>query len=398
MNIILGITGSIAAYKAAILTRILVKKGHHVQIIMTEASKAFITPLTLSTLSKNPVHSNLFQDDTWDNHVELGLWADAFVIAPVTASTLSKMANGQSDNMLLATYLSAKCPIFFAPAMDLDMWKHPSTKRNLELLASYGNHLIPVENGELASGLVGEGRMAEPEHIVEHLDEYFKIEKDLFGQKVLVTAGPTYEDLDPVRFIGNNSSGKMGIAIAEEAKKRGAEVVLVQGPGQLQSEGLDHVIKVRSAQEMYEACEKNFEVCTIAVFAAAVADYTPESRSKVKLKKKDGEMSIPLKRTTDIAATLGARKRKDQLMVGFALETNDAVQNAQRKLKKKNFDFIVLNTLEDEGAGFQHDTNKVQFVLPEEDPIVFDLKPKKKVAVDIIDQLVKLLLKEKKSK
>lgn len=398
MNIILGVTGSIAAYKAAILTRIFVKNGHRVQIIMTEASKAFITPLTLSTLSKHPVHINLFEGDTWDNHVELGMWADAFVIAPVTASTLSKMANGQSDNMLLATYLSAKCPVFFAPAMDLDMWKHPSTLRNIELLTSYGNHLIPVESGELASGLVGEGRMAEPEHIVEHLNMYFNIKADLLGHKVLVTAGPTYEDLDPVRYIGNKSSGKMGIAIAEEARRRGAEVVLIQGPGILHSEEIENVIRVRSAQEMFEAAEKNFEDCSAAIFAAAVADYTSEQKSAVKLKKKDGEMSLALKRTSDIAATLGARKSSHQIMVGFALETNDAVENALRKLKKKNFDFIVLNTLEDEGAGFQHDTNKVQFILPEGDPIKFGLKPKKKVAVDIIDQLVKLLLKKNKGK
>ncbi len=390
-KVILGITGSIAAYKAALLTRLLIKNDCEVQVVMTKASTSFITPLTLSTLSKNKVHVNLFEDGTWDNHVELGLWADAFVIAPVTASTLSKMASGLSDNMLLATYLSAKCPVFFAPAMDLDMWKHPSTKRNLDLLSDYGDHLIPVNHGELASGLVGEGRMAEPEEIVAYLEKYFSRDRDLLGRKILVTAGPTYEDLDPVRYIGNRSSGKMGVAIAEAASERGAEVILVQGPGSI--EAADHVhevLRVRSAEEMFKACEQHFTSCDAAILAAAVADYTPETKSDKKIKKKEGDLQIPLKRTIDIAATLGKVKTENQILVGFALETNNAVENASRKLKKKNFDFIVLNTLEDKGAGFKHDTNKVQFILKDGTVKPFELKSKKKVAQDIIDQLTEL--------
>lgn len=392
MNIVLGITGSIAAYKSAILTRLLIKDGHQVQIIMTEAAKAFISPLTLSTLSKHPVHSNLFDDDTWNNHVELGIWADLFVIAPATASTISKMAHGHSDNMLLATYLSAKCPVLFAPAMDLDMWKHPSTKRNLQLLEEYGDHLIPVESGELASGLVGEGRMAEPEHILAFIKDYNPPDQDLKGRRILVTAGPTYEDLDPVRYIGNNSSGRMGIAIAENASARGGNVILVQGPGNLQaSENVSKVIRVRSASEMFKACDEHFDNCDAAILAAAVADYTPEQKSDKKIKKKAGDMNIALKRTIDIAATLGKRKKSNQVLVGFALETNNAVENARGKLARKNFDFIVLNTLEDEGAGFKHSTNKVQIIFPEEETKKFDLKSKKYVAQDIIDELVNML-------
>ncbi|GLR19162.1 bifunctional phosphopantothenoylcysteine decarboxylase/phosphopantothenate--cysteine ligase CoaBC [Portibacter lacus] len=391
MNIILGITGSIAAYKAAILTRLLVKNGHDVKIIMTEAAKAFISPLTLSTLSKNTVHSNLFDSDTWNNHVELGLWADAMIIAPTTANTLSKMANGAADNMLLATYLSAKCPVCIAPAMDLDMWKHPSTIRNIDLLKEYGNLLIPVEFGELASGLVGEGRMAEPDQIVEFVEQNFNIKSDLAGKRILVTAGPTYEDLDPVRFIGNNSSGKMGVEIAEHAARRGAEVILVQGPGSFKSSHAGiKLIKVRSAAQMYEACVEHYNNCDAAILAAAVADYTPLNKSDVKIKKKDGDLSIALKRTTDIAAHLGRHKKKNQLLIGFALETNNAIENAKGKLERKNFDFIVLNTLEDKGAGFSHDTNKVQFIFANRPIIKFELKSKKKVAKDIIDQVVEL--------
>lgn len=390
-KIILGISGSIAAYKAAFLTRLLIKNGCEVQVVMTEASQSFITPITLSTLSKHPVHTNIMDEDTWDSHVALGLWADAMVIAPATAATLSKLAMGLSDNMLTATYLSAKCPVFIAPAMDLDMWKHPSTQRNISTVKEYGNHIIPVGHGELASGLIGDGRMAEPEEIISFLESHFSITQDLTGKHFLVTAGPTYEDLDPVRFLGNNSSGKMGIAIAEEASRRGAKVVLVQGPGNISTtlESIE-VVRVRSAEDMFQACKDVFNQMDVAILAAAVADYTPLEKSEVKIKKKEGDLSIPLKRTTDIAAYLGKEKQHHQKMVGFALETNNAFENAKGKLKKKNFDFIVLNTLEDEGAGFKHDTNKVSFILSDGTHKSFELKSKKKVATDIIDQLVLL--------
>lgn len=390
-KIILGITGSIAAYKAAFLTRLLIKSGCEVQVVMTEASQSFISSLTLSTLSKNPVHTNLLDGDTWDNHVELGLWADAMVVAPATASTLAKMANGISDNILVATYLSAKCPIFVAPAMDLDMWKHGSTKANLQKLESYGNTIIPVGHGELASGLVGDGRMAEPEDIIDFLSDHLSSDQPLSGKSILVTAGPTYEDLDPVRFIGNNSSGKMGVAIADVAARLGANVILVQGPGIIQAApSVQNVIRVRSAQDMYNACVDQFEKCDAAIMAAAVADYTPMQKFDIKIKKKDDDMSVPLKRTLDIAAHLGSQKRKDQLLVGFALETNNAESNANRKLTKKNLDFIVLNTLEDPGAGFKHDTNKVKFILAGGEIKEFQLKSKKKVAEDIIQQLIQM--------
>jgi phosphopantothenoylcysteine decarboxylase/phosphopantothenate--cysteine ligase len=388
-KIVLGISGSIAAYKAASLTRLLIKAGCEVEIIMTQAAQSFITPLTLSTLSKHPVHTNLFDGNTWDSHVELGLWADAFVVAPATATTLSKMANGIADNMLVASYLSAKCPVFFAPAMDLDMWKHPSTVKNIEMLEAYGNQLIQVNHGELASGLIGEGRMAEPEEIVQVLEDFFKKKLDLSGKRILVTAGPTYEDLDPVRFIGNNSSGKMGVAIAENASRRGAEVILVQGPGYLEAQSHIHkIVRVRSAQQMFDACHEEFNTCDSAIMAAAVADYSPAEISNIKIKKKERDLQIPLKRTKDIAASLGKIKTNNQILVGFALETNNAVENAKKKLVKKNFDFIVLNTLEDKGAGFKHDTNKVQFILKNQDVISFPLKSKKKVAEDIIDQVL----------
>ncbi len=390
-KIILGISGSIAAYKAAFLTRLLIKNGCEVQVVMTEASQSFITPITLSTLSKHPVHTNIMDEDTWDSHVELGLWADAMVIAPATAATLSKLATGLSDNMLTATYLSAKCPVFIAPAMDLDMWKHPSTEKNIATLQDYGNHLIPVGHGELASGLVGDGRMAEPQDILNYLEDHFNKNQDLKGKQVLVTAGPTFEDLDPVRFIGNNSSGKMGIAIAEEASMRGADVILIQGPGNIStSSDAVKVIRVRSAEDMFQACMTHFSGIDVAILAAAVADYTPLEKSEVKIKKKEGDLSIPLKRTTDIAAHLGKEKQPHQRIIGFALETNNALENALGKLKKKNFDFIVLNTLEDKGAGFKHDTNKVSFILKDGTSKSFELKSKKKVAGDIIDQLVQL--------
>lgn len=390
-RIILGISGSIAAYKAAFLTRLLVKHGCEVQVIMTPSASAFISPLTLATLSKKIVFTNLLDGDTWNNHVSVGLWADAMVIAPATASTISKMAHGQSDNMLTATYLSAKCPVFVAPAMDLDMWKHAATAGNIEKIVAHGNHVIPVGFGELASGLIGDGRMAEPEEIVTYLEDYFSTSEDLKGKRILITAGPTYEDLDPVRYIGNRSTGKMGLAIAEEAHRRGGEVVLVQGPGQLNPvSGLFKVIRVRSAEEMFNACSGHFAEADAIIFSAAVADYTPAHQSKTKIKKSEGDMQIPLKRTIDIAATLGKEKNERQKTVGFALETNDALANAEIKLKRKNFDFIVLNSLEDEGAGFSHDTNKVRFLLKTGEQKVFELKSKKKVAADIIDQLVAL--------
>lgn len=391
MNIILGISGSIAAYKSAILTRLLVKEGHDVKIIMTDAAQSFISPLTLSTLSKNKIETDLFEDGTWNNHVELGLWADLFLIAPATATTISKMANGLADNMLVATYLSAKCPVFLAPAMDLDMWKHGSTLKNLQLLESYGDTIIPVGHGELASGLVGDGRMAEPEQILQLVTSQSDQVKDLEGKNILVTAGPTYEDIDPVRFIGNNSSGRMGIEIAEEASRRGAIVTLVLGPSNLTvSTTVANVVRVRNAEEMFQECIKVFDKTDVAIMAAAVGDYTPLSKSTLKLKKGDGALNIELKRTKDIAATLGLQKKNNQLMVGFSLETNNAEENAKKKLEKKNFDFIVLNSLEDEGAGFQHQTNKVKFIFKNAPTRNFDLKTKKKVAKDIIDQVVEL--------
>jgi len=390
-RIILCITGSIAAYKAATLVRLFVKANADVRVIMTPSACSFISPLTLSTLSKHEVHTEVSDGNSWNNHVELGLWADAMVVAPTTATTLGKMANGIADNMVVATYLSAKCPVYIAPAMDLDMWKHPSTKANIKKLQSYGNRMIPVGNGELASGLHGEGRMAEPEDIVEFLSDTFAKKQDLKGKKVLVTAGPTHEAIDPVRFIGNRSSGKMGVAIAEACAKRGAEVVLVLGPAILQ---VNHARidcqRVQSAEEMYRAAVEAFDSCDAAIMAAAVADYTPLTVSDIKIKKKEGDLSIPLKRTKDIAGHLGSIK-KNQILIGFALETNDEIANANRKLQKKNLDFIVLNSLNDNGAGFQHDTNKVRIIKKSGEALAFDLKPKSEVAEDIVDVLVNLM-------
>ncbi len=400
-KIILAVTGSIAAYKAATLTRLLVKAGAEVQILMTEAAKHFITPLTLSTLSKRSVHSEIISEESWNNHVELGLWADAFVVAPATATTLAKMAHGICDSIVTATYLSARCPVFIAPAMDLDMWKHPATLRNIKDLEAFGTHLIPVEHGELASGLVGEGRMAEPENIVAFLNAFFlkkenNTEKNTFldkkesliGKKAMVTAGPTYEAIDPVRFIGNRSSGKMGIAIAEELANRGASVALVLGPSKL---SIDHpninTIRVQSAQEMYEAAMTHFATSDITVLSAAVADYRPKVVASEKIKKKDEEFSIVLEKTIDIAAALGKIKRDNQFIVGFALETNDELANAQGKLQRKNFDFIVLNSLQDSGAGFNHDTNKVTIVYKDNKIENFELKTKVQVAADIVDRI-----------
>jgi len=396
-KIILGITGSIAAYKAAFLTRILIKAGAEVQVLMTSAAAAFIQPLTLSTLSKRPVHIDMFSDEGWNNHVDLGLWADAMVIAPATATTLSKMASGLSDNILMATYLSAKCPVFFAPAMDLDMWVHPSTKSNLATLANFGNHYIPVGTGELASGLSGDGRMAEPEDIANHLSNFFNKDLPLSGKKVLVTAGPTYEALDPVRFLGNRSSGKMGIAIAEEAAKLGAEVDLVLGPTHLTANHSNiNTHKVTSAAEMYEACKKQFSFADVSILAAAVADFRPAKVANDKIKKGEKGLDITFERTTDIAASLGKEKKAHQVIVGFALETANESQNAQRKLEKKNFDFIVLNSLKDKGAGFQVDTNKVSFFFKGNKREDFELKSKKLVAKDILTAAI-TVLKDKTS-
>ncbi len=396
-KIILGVSGSIAAYKSLALVRLLIKSGKEVKVIMTPAATAFVSPLSFSTLSKQPVSVDIIDGDNWNNHVDLGLWADSFVVAPATATTLSKMASGQSDNMLVATYLSAKCPIFFAPAMDLDMWKHPATKANIAKLISYGNHMIPVGHGELASGLVGAGRMAEPEDIVSFLEEHSKKKVDLKGATVLITAGPTRESLDPVRFISNRSTGRMGIALAEECADRGAKVHLVLGPTTLRPNH-EHikVADVQSAADMYEACNAVFNNCAITIFAAAVADYTPEQTSSKKIKKKDSDMSVPLKRTVDIAATLGNIKRKDQITCGFALETDNEAANAQRKLDKKNFDLIVLNSLKEKGAGFMHDTNKVTIYQHTAEPKSYPLKSKRAVAGDIIDTIVPLLAEKRR--
>ncbi len=389
-KIIIAVTGSIAAYKSAFLTRLLVKAGAEVQILMTDAAKHFITPLTLSTLSKRPVFSEIISEESWNNHVELGLWADAMVIAPTTATTLAKLANGMGDNIVTATYLSARCPIFFAPAMDLDMWTHPATVRNLDLLRGYGCHLIPVGHGELASGLVGDGRMAEPEAILATLEAYFNQKQDLIGKKVIVTAGPTYEALDPVRFIGNRSSGKMGVEIADELANRGADVTLIIGPSKLLPTPSVKTIKVESAQQMFDAATKLFPESDAAIMAAAVADYRPKHVSDVKMKKKDDDLNIELEKTPDIALHLGSIKKPHQKLIGFALETNDELKNAVSKLKRKNFDFVVLNSLRDSGAGFNHDTNKITLVFGENNVKTFELKSKTEVAKDIVTELVKI--------
>jgi phosphopantothenoylcysteine decarboxylase / phosphopantothenate---cysteine ligase len=394
-KIIVAITGSIAVYKSAILTRLLIKNGAEVQILMTEAATKFITPLTLSTLSKKPVHTEIVSEESWNSHVELGLWADAMVIAPATATTLGKLAHGISDNIVTAVYLSARCPVFIAPAMDLDMWQHPATLKNVEILRGYGNHIIPVGHGELASGLVGDGRMAEPEDIVAHLNTFFEKKSDFKGKKVLITAGPTYEALDPVRFIGNRSSGKMGVAIAENLAERGAEVVLILGPSKLKIDNPSvKLIRVEAAQQMYDAAIAHFDTCDAAILATAVADYRPKHVANEKIKKKDDNLTIELEKTPDIAANLGKIKQKHQKLVGFALETNDEVQNAVSKLKRKNFDFIVLNSLREAGAGFNHDTNKISIIFDENTMTTYDLKNKDDVAVDIVNTLKNIIMAE----
>ena len=392
-KIVLGITGSIAAYKAATLIRALIKKGAEVQVVMTPAGKEFITPLTLSTLTGKPVVSEFFdrRDGSWHSHVDLGLWADAMVIAPATASTIGKMANGIADNMLITTYLSMKAPVFIAPAMDLDMFAHPSTQKNLQTLLSYGNRIIEPGVGEMASHLVGKGRMEEPERIVDVLEKFFNEQQDLKGKKVMITAGPTYEKIDPVRFIGNYSSGKMGFALAENCAERGAEVVLIAGPVTMQAHHPNiRRVDVESAQEMYEAATKNFEGADAAILCAAVADFTPESVADQKIKREKDDLVIRLKPTHDIAASLGKIKSTAQVLAGFALETNDELTHAQGKLERKNFDFIVLNSLNDKGAGFRHDTNKIT-IVDKENIVPYPLKDKKEVAKDIIDKLVSVI-------
>jgi phosphopantothenoylcysteine decarboxylase/phosphopantothenate--cysteine ligase len=389
-KIILAVTGSIAAYKTAFLTRLLVKAGAEVQVIMTNAATAFITPLTLSTLSKRPVLTNVASEEAWNNHVELGLWADAVVVAPATANTLAKLANGICDNIVSAVYLSARCPVFLAPAMDLDMWKHPATLANVARLKAYGNHFFPVGHGELASGLVGEGRMAEPEEIVAWLDRFFKEKQDFSEKKILVTAGPTYEAIDPVRFIGNRSSGKMGIAIAEALARRGAAVTLILGPSKLSVADTVNTIRVESAQAMYEAALQHFPQSDLAVLAAAVADYRPKNVAVEKIKKSDAAFFIELEKTQDIAASLGKIKRSGQYIVGFALETNDELEHAKAKLVKKNFDFIVLNSLRDAGAGFNFDTNKITILHKDNKRTDFELKTKLEVADDIVQEIAAL--------
>ncbi|WP_299365850.1 bifunctional phosphopantothenoylcysteine decarboxylase/phosphopantothenate--cysteine ligase CoaBC [Winogradskyella sp.] len=394
-NILLGITAGIAAYKSASLVRLFIKAGANVKVVMTPASKDFITPLTLSTLSKNPVYSSFVDEDddneVWNNHVELGLWADYFVIAPATANTMAKMANGVCDNILLATYLSAKCPVYFAPAMDLDMYKHQSTKASFEKLTSYGNKMIPAGTGELASGLVGEGRMAEPEDIIDFVENDILSQLPFRGKQVLITAGPTYEAIDPVRFIGNHSSGKMGFEIARVAANLGAKVVLVSGPThQKINHNSVNVIPVISAEEMYDEVHKYFKSSDIAILSAAVADYRPKFVADKKIKKKDTTFSIELEKTKDILKSLGDIKAH-QFLVGFALETNNELEHAKEKLKSKNLDLIVLNSLKDKGAGFGVSTNKVTFITSSYDIIEHPLKSKAEVAEDLIQQILKQL-------
>ncbi|MFN8248795.1 MAG: bifunctional phosphopantothenoylcysteine decarboxylase/phosphopantothenate--cysteine ligase CoaBC [Ferruginibacter sp.] len=389
-KILLGITGSIAAYKSAVLVRLLVKAGAEVKVVMTPAAANFVGPLTLSTLSKNQVLTELSQNDSWANHVMLGRWADIMLIAPLSCNTLSKMAAGACDNLLMAVYLSATCPVVAAPAMDEDMWKHPATKLNIEKIISFGNKVIPVGNGELASGLSGDGRMAEPEEIVKWLSDFFFQANDLKGKKVLVTAGPTYEAIDPVRFIGNHSSGKMGIAIAEECVKRGAEVTLVAGPvSQLISNNFK-TIRVRSAAEMYDACVNLFTGIDIAVMSAAVADYTIATPAPEKIKKNSDSLTLELTKTRDILKALGERKKATQLLVGFALETNNEKENALKKLHTKNADMIVLNSLNDAGAGFGHNSNKITIFDKAGNEYRFDTKSKTAVATDIVNTILKI--------
>ena len=393
-HIILGVTGSIAAYKAATLTRLLVKEGVSVKVVMTPLAKEFITPLTMATLSKSPIMVDFYNPENgdWNSHVDLGLWADLYLIAPASANTIGKMAGGIADNLLLTTYLSAKCPVMVAPAMDLDMYKHPATQRNLKVLQSFGNIIIEPESGELASGLIGKGRMEEPEKIVSFITDYFARQADFKGKKVVVTAGPTYEKIDPVRFIGNYSSGKMGLAIAEELAGRGAEVVLVCGPVNLKTcHPAIRRVDVESAVQMYEVTSKEFVNSDVAVLSAAVADFTPKEKADHKIKRGKDDLLLELLPTKDIAAELGRIKTVSQLLIGFALETNDEEINALSKMQRKNLDMIVLNSLNDKGAGFSVDTNKVTILDKAVDKTVYELKTKVEVAKDIVDQIASRL-------
>ncbi|MGD9977834.1 MAG: bifunctional phosphopantothenoylcysteine decarboxylase/phosphopantothenate--cysteine ligase CoaBC [Bacteroidales bacterium] len=403
-HIILGITGSIAAYKAATLVRLLVKAGAEVKVIMTPLAKEFITPLTMATLAKNPILVDFFdpENGSWNSHVDLGIWADLYLIAPASANTIGKMAHGVADNLLLTTYLSAKCPVMVAPAMDLDMYNHPTTQRNLQILKNFGNTIVEAATGELASGLVGKGRMEEPETIVKQVVSFFEGNSRFKGIRVLVTSGPTYEHIDPVRFIGNYSSGKMGTVIAEKFASQGAEVIFITGPASVMPSGFASVkiINVVSAQQMLRSVQEHFGDVDVAVMAAAVADFTPETESSIKIKRENHDLVVRLKPTSDIAATIGAEKRSNQVLVGFALETNDETQNAIKKLQKKNLDLIILNSLNDSGAGFGFDTNKISIIDRAGKMVCYDLKSKTEVAGDIVDavfaKLQEVLGKEQK--
>lgn len=388
-HIVLGITGSIAAYKAASLTRLLVKEGAEVKVIMTPLAKEFITPLTMATLSKNPILVDFFNPENgdWNSHVDLGIWADLYLIAPATANTIGKMAHGVADNLLLTTYLSAKCPVMIAPAMDLDMYNHSTTQENINTLRRFGNVVIEAAAGELASGLTGKGRMEEPERILDVVIDFFSSSQRFKGYKALVTSGPTYEHIDPVRFIGNYSTGKMGSAIAEQLVSQGAEVIFITGPAAVipRSNPAIKIISVTSAQQMLESAQKFFGKVDVAIMAAAVADFTPEAASQIKIKREKDDMLLKLKPTLDIAAAMGNQKKDHQVLVGFALETNNEIENALLKLKKKNLDFIVLNSLNDSGAGFGYDTNKISILDKNGESFVFDLKSKVDVAKDVVD-------------
>jgi phosphopantothenoylcysteine decarboxylase/phosphopantothenate--cysteine ligase len=388
-KILIGITGSIAAYKSIYLVRLLVKAGAEVKVILTPAAKDFVSSLTLSTLSKNPVLIDLFDEQSWANHVMLGRWADVMLIAPLSCNSLAKMAAGQCDNLLMATYLSATCPVVVAPAMDEDMWHHPATRANLKKIESFGNKIIPVEKGELASGLFGDGRMAEPEQIVQFIADNFFLAKRLIGKKALVTAGPTYEAIDPVRFIGNHSTGKMGLAIAKELEKRGAEVTLVLGPSAINASANGiKLVRVQTAEDMFKACIDAFDKMDIAIMSAAVADYTPVIKASEKIKKKENSFTIELTKTKDILQSLGEKKKPGQVLVGFALETTNERSYALDKLNKKNADWIVMNSLNDQGAGFGYDTNKITIFGRNGKELQFETKTKTEVAKDIIDTII----------